>query len=418
MNLLEPHLAASRRNLSEFLGLRRATVGMLALVILVGLGERMADKFMPIYLDTLGGGAMAVGLYGAMKNLLGAVYSLPAGILADRIGAKRSLALFSLLAAVGFAVAGLTSSWPVVLAAALLFIGWSAVSAPAMLGTIARVLPAGQRTMGVTMHSLVRRGPMAIGPLLGGYVIVALGSDRGCSVAFLVAAGLAVVAFVVQRMVLPGDGAEVRPANLPRHPIALMRRMSPPLRNLLVSDILMRGSEQIPEAFVVLWCIAKLGEADGPMQFGWLVTIEMITAVLIYIPVARLADRSTKKPFVVATFVFFTLFPLALIFCDTLPLLAGAFVLKGLKEFGEPTRKALILDLSPPEIRATMFGMYYLIRDSIVSLLALSGWLLWEISPQTNFLAAFAFGVVGTIWFAWKGEGSPPNSDDSRRVQA
>jgi hypothetical protein len=45
------------------------------------------------------------------------------------------------------------------------------------------------------------------------------------------------------------------------------------------------------------------------------------------------------------TFVFFTLFPLALIFCHTFPAFVAAFVLRGLKEFGEPTRKALIMDL-------------------------------------------------------------------------
>lgn len=396
-------MKATREGLADFLALRRPTVALLLVVILVGSGERMADKFMPLYLTTLGGGAMAVGLYGALRNLLGALYSLPAGLLADHLGAGRSLALFSVMAAAGFAVAGLASDWGLVLAAAPLFIAWSAVSAPAMLGTIAKVLPENRRTMGVTLHSLIRRIPMALGPLAGGYLIVAMGSERGCSVGFFAAAAMAVVALGVQRVLMHEPAGEARPAALPRHPIILLRRMSPPLRNLLTADILMRGCEQIPEAFVVLWCLEKLGTAEGAAQFGWLVTIEMITAVLIYIPVARLADQSAKKPFVVATFVFFSLFPLALGFCDSFPLLVAAFVLKGLKEFGEPTRKALILDLSPPEIRASMFGLYYLIRDSVVSLFALGGWLLWEISPRANFLTAFVFGAAGTAWFWWRG---------------
>ena len=49
------------------------------------------------------------------------------------------------------------------------------------------------------------------------------------------------------------------------------------------------------------------------VQFGVLTAIEMVTAMLCYIPVAYFADKSGKKPFVVATFVFFTLFPLALL---------------------------------------------------------------------------------------------------------
>jgi len=38
----------------------------------------------------------------------------------------------------------------------------------------------------------------------------------------------------------------------------------------------------------------------------------MATAILVYVPVAYLADRTTKKPFVLITFGFFTLFPLIL----------------------------------------------------------------------------------------------------------
>jgi MFS family permease len=132
--------------------------------------------------------------------------------------------------------------------------------------------------------------------------------------------------------------------------------------------------------------------------------IEMATAMLVYIPVAYLADRSTKKPFVVITFVFFTLFPLALVFARSFEVLILAFMLRGLKEFGEPTRKALIMDLAPEGRKAAMFGLYYLMRDVIVSLAAFGGAFLWLIGPEVNFLVAFGFGVIGTVFFAIKGE--------------
>ena len=126
----------------------------------------------------------------------------------------------------------------------------------------------------------------------------------------------------------------------------------------------------------------------------------MVTAMLIYIPVAYLADRSTKKPFVLITFGFFTLFPLILIFSHSFPMLVLAFIIRGLKEFGEPTRKALIMDLAPEDKKALTFGVYYLIRDVIVSIAAFGGAFLWNISPQVNFLTAFAFGLIGMAFFA------------------
>jgi MFS family permease len=197
--------------------------------------------------------------------------------------------------------------------------------------------------------------------------------------------------------------------------------MSPALRNLLTSDILIRFCEQIPYAFVVLWAVELNG--ISPIQFGILSAIEMATAVLVYIPVAYLADRSTKKPYVAATFGFFTLFPLLLIFSHTFWALALAFVVRGLKEFGEPTRKALIMDLAPEGKKAGTFGVYYLVRDVVVSIAAFGGALLWDASaagaifagpglgqlvrpifervasPTTNLFAAFLFGLAGTAYF-------------------
>src|SRR3546814_15270947 len=51
-----------------------------------------------------------------------------------------------------------------------------------------------------------------------------------------------------------------------------------------------------PYAFVVLWVVENNGLS--PLQFGILTTVEMVTALLIYIPVAYMADKYGKKPFV------------------------------------------------------------------------------------------------------------------------
>ena len=161
-----------------FLGLQRSTVGLLFMVVLLGMGERMAERFLPIYLMALGGGALSIGLLNGMDNLLSALYSFPGGYLADRIGTKRSLLLFNLVAMAGFTIVILVPTWEAVLLGAVFFLSWSAISQPATLSLIHRVLPAGKRTMGVSMHSLVRRIPMALGPVVGGACIGLWGEAR------------------------------------------------------------------------------------------------------------------------------------------------------------------------------------------------------------------------------------------------
>ena len=389
---------------SDFLGLSRNTVGVLFMVILVGMGERMAERFLPIYLLALGGGALSIGLLNGMDNLLSALYSFPGGYLSDRFGTKRALLIFNIVAMCGFLLVIVIPTWQAVLVGAVLFISWSAISLPATMSLIAKVLPMNKRTMGVTMHSLVRRFPLALGPILGGVCIGLWGERQGVRAAFVAALLLSFLAVILQQKLIedePPRQSNDECAIVPeKNPLKLYRLMNPSLRRLLVADILVRYCEQIPYAFVVVWCMKTITAPVTALQFGILTSIEMATAVLVYIPVAYLADKSTKKPFVVMTFVFFALFPLTLLFCQTFELLVLAFILRGLKEFGEPTRKALIMDLAPENCKAGMFGLYYLLRDVVVSVAAFGGAFLWVISPITNFLVAFSFGIVGTIGFA------------------
>ena len=407
------------RAVASFLGLRRSMAVLLTMVVLVGLGENMAERFLPLYLVALGGGALSVGLLNGMDNLLSALYSFPGGYLSDRLGYKRALAVFNLVAMAGYAIVILFPYWPAVIIGSVLFISWSALSLPAMMDLVSKILPTTKRTMGVSMHSLVRRVPMAMGPLLGGLLIGLYGERLGIRLAFVGALGLGFASLVLQQRFLTEDRQrELSPIG---NPLGALSLMTPSLRNLLASDILIRFCEQIPYAFVVLWAVDKNG--ISPFQFGILTTIEMATAVLVYVPVAYLADRSSKKPYVAATFGFFALFPLVLLFSRSFWAMAVAFVIRGLKEFGEPTRKALIMDLAPEGKKAGTFGVYYLLRDVVVSLAAFGGALLWDAStaraifdflgvghallpffeavasPTANFLVAFAFGLAGTVYF-------------------
>ena len=377
---------------------------MLLMVILVGMGERMAERFLPIYLIALGGGALSIGLLNGLDNLLSALYAFPGGYLSDRLGTKRALLVFNIIAMIGYFIVILVPLWQAVIVGAVFFLSWSAISLPATMSLIARALPMNKRTMGVSMHSLVRRIPMALGPILGGVCIAIWGERGGVRMAFVFALILAVVATLLQQILLedePSKSINGDTDSIPeKSPFRMFRYMSPALKRLLVCDILVRFCEQIPYAFVVVWSMKTISHPVSAVQFGFLTGIEMVTAMLVYIPVAYLADKSTKKPFVVITFTFFTFFPLILLYCQSFAWLVPAFILRGLKEFGEPTRKALIMDLAPENRKAGMFGLYYMIRDIVVSLAAFGGAFLWQIGPAVNFITAFIFGAIGTVGFA------------------
>lgn len=372
------------------------------MAILVGMGEHMAERFLPIYIMALGGGAIAIGLLNGLDNLLSALYSFPGGYLADKLGEKRALLIFNLVAILGYLIVIIVPTWQAVIVGAFFFLSWSALSLPATMGIVSKVLPQNKRTMGVSMHSIVRRVPMALGPIVGGTCIGVWGEVLGVQIAFGFAILASIIAAVLQQWLIE-DERQSHTYGAESNPLRMWGHMTSQLRNLLVADVLIRFCEQIPYAFVVVWCMKVIEAPVTAFQFGILTTIEMVTAMLIYIPVAHFADRSHKKPFVVATFLFFSAFPIVLLYAHSFWPLVGAFVVRGLKEFGEPTRKALIMDLAPDGRKAGMFGLYYLVRDVIVSVAAFGGAFVWDVSPEGNLLIATAFGIAGTIWFAWRG---------------
>lgn len=378
----------------------RGWIGLLVMVVLMGMGEHMAERFLPLYLQQLAQAStavLAIGLLAGMDDLLSALYSFPGGYLSDRLGTKRALMFFNILAMSGYLCVILIRAWWAVLVGAALFISWSAISLPATMGLLDGIVPKNRRTMSVSVLALVRRVPKMLGPVVGGLCIALWGVEQGVRAAFVWALVLALAACALQQRFLADDPPGARRAE--PNPLRLWREMPAGLRNLLASDILIRFCERIPDAFVVVWATRLAAQPVSEWTFGWLSALENLTAVLVYAPVAYFADRFGKKPFVLITFIFFACFPLALLHAQSPALLAAAFVLRGLKEFGEPTRKALIMDLAPKGRKAAMFGLYYLIRDVLVAFAALGGAWLWSMSPAINLQVAFAFGLLGVLCY-------------------
>jgi MFS family permease len=180
------------------------------------------------------------------------------------------------------------------------------------------------------------------------------------------------------------------------------------MRRLLFSDILIRFCERIPYAWVVIYAVDHAGVSAT--EVGVLIAVETVVAMACYVPSAHLADRYGKEPFVIVTFLFFTVFPLTLLAAHNFKTLLIAFAVRGLKEFGDSARKALLIEYSGATSRGRSIGAYYLIRDVIVSFGALLGAWLWKFGSEVNFLSAAAIGALGTAGYIMSRETKPAKS--------
>ncbi len=394
----QPRFSRSSK-LANFFGLKRNLVILLIAIFVIGAGEELWMRFVPKYLQALGATVFVIGLYDALRTLLGAIYAYPGGVLADRWGHRHAFIIFNVVSIVGYAVVLLVPHWAGVIAGMFLFLSWSCFSLPATFSLVGAALEANRLSMGVGVQSVIKRLPIMIAPIFGGMLIDRFGIVGGVRTALLISIFLSAVTILVQRQFRDESTGEVQVGVAPErwNFWRSLREFNSPMKRLLLSDILVRFCERVPYAWVVIFAMDYIGVSGE--QVGILIAVEMAVATLCIIPASHYADRHGREPFVIVTFIMFTLFPISLLMARSFPALVVAFMIRGLKEFGDPSRKALIIGYSDSDRRGQIVGAYYLVRDLIVSAGAILGAYLWKLGPGLNFLGAAALGVAGTVFY-------------------
>jgi len=384
------------RSVANFFGLRRNLVILLVATFIIGGGEELWMRFVPKYLQALGAAVFVIGLFDALRTLLGAIYAYPGGLLVDRWGHRRAFLVFNIVSIVGYSLVLLVPHWGAVIAGMFLFLSWTCFSLPATFSLVGDTLAANRYSMGVGIQSVIKRIPIMVAPFLGGILIDHFGIIPGVRFALTISIALTALTILVQRH-LREEPTKILESHNRWNFWRSLREFNAPLRRLLACDILIRFCERLPFAWVVIYAMDYAGV--NAKQVGLLTTIEMLAATLCIIPASHFADKYGREPFVIVTFILFTLFPIALLVSRSFALLVVAFAIRGLKEFGDTSRKALIIAYCHPQRRGQMVGAYYLIRDLLVSGAAFLRAFPWTLGPPPTFITAAALGVAGTVFY-------------------
>jgi MFS family permease len=402
--------------LLHFLAVNRTVAVVLVAVLFFGLGEELWSQFMPVYLKALtreevrsAGSAHGigweilglVGLYACLRNLFEGFCYIGGGQLTARLGDRGSLILFGCLTIAGYGLfLSVSAPWAAVLAA-LLILGWEPLSVPVTFTTVGATVSKENRGMAFAVQSIQKRLPKILGPLIAGFVLQAtveqFGNEEGTIVGmhWLVASALALAVGMlwVQWRWLPH-----RPA--PPEQIAwreIYRQVPPRIRRLLLAEICTRWCDWLTKELLPLYLVFLRGVSFR--EVGMLMALNHFTALITYLPIGRMTQAVGLQPFIGWSFIFFAAFPLLLALVPN-EWLALAFVVYGLREIGEPARKALITSNLPQAARAQGVGLYWGLRSLAISWAPLAGVGLWLIGgPILLLYAALGFGVVGTVLY-------------------
>ncbi|MFB6147064.1 MAG: MFS transporter [Halobacteriaceae archaeon] len=433
----------------QFFALERDVLVLSLAMFAFSLGFQMTSRFLPEYMWALGASGLVVGVFGTVGNVISAVYPYPGGAVSDRIGSRYALTLFGLLSTLGFGLWLLAPQvGPVYLAGVVvdpwiwILIGlfpaqaWKSFGLGATFAVVKQATAPGRLAAGFASTETFRRTAFLVGPVLAS-ALITLHPEFTVSFQFVLAVAVVfgAVGTLVQHVLYDasedsvGDSfrgvAQVR---------ADLRSLPDPLRPLLVGDTLVRFANGMVYVFFVLVVTRFLDvgfAASVPVPwgrvsvdlspqafFGLLLGVEMAVALLVMVPVARLAERIGLKPVVATGFVVYAVFPVLLINAPADPLaLAALFAFSGLRFAGLPAHKALIVGPAERGAGGRVTGSYYLVRNTVVIPSGLAGGLLWDgipnpltgatlvpSSPTLAFTLASAIGLAGTGYFLLFGE--------------
>jgi MFS family permease len=410
---------SSQNRLAQFLALNRTVGVVLLTVLLFGLGEELWRPFLPLLLksetrshtreavtsgDLSNAALWAIGIYAFLLNLFQGFCYVGGGQLTARLGDRGSLIFFGLLTISGYILFLLVPHpWATILAC-LLILGWESLSMPVTFTTVGSTLSHDRQGLAFAIQSIQKRLPKIVGPACAGFVlghfIHEFGSDEGRLIGMHVLVGIALAlglaSLLVQLRWMPHRPTPKIEGNI----WSVLQRFPTKVRRLLFAEILARWCDWLLRELVVVYLATQRGLSDP--EIAGLIAMQHFIALVTYLPIGRMTRQVGLQPFIGLTFIFFALFPLALILVPD-GWIWVAFVINGLREIGEPARKALITSQLPEAIRARGVGLYWGLRSFGVCWSALVGAWLWHSGgPELLCGAAFVLGVLAIcVYYAF-----------------
>lgn len=372
---------------------------------------------LPLYAASLGAGTAQVGSINGAFMLTAGVFSIPAGLLADRLGRRRP-AVCGILAIAASSFLIPQCGTPGQMAGAYLLFGAGlAAFVPSMLSQVAESVPPERLGQAYGWYTTATYAAMTLGPAAGGY----LGKSLGLPPVFYLSAALLLLPALAAGALLPSSPASRRtdPHDLAAASVSLLHNRS--VRACLVSTL---GASLCFGAFLSFLPLYGKEKGLDPAQVGLVFSAQALTNVASRIPVGFAADRMDRSGLVAAGLLCLAVGLSALGRCDSPGSLAACAVVLGMgMALSFTAIGALLAEAVSPFRRGLAMGMF----NSCVYLGMMGGSLsLGSLMPAVGYPSGFAAGgaaavVAALLFFRLMGNrsrGEPSGGDSPRPLHS
>jgi len=362
--------------------------------LLNDLSSDMILAVLPMFIASIGGAGVAVGLVGGIESSMKSLLSVFAGHLSD--GARRRKPIVAAgygISAVFKMLLPLATIWPHVL---VLKIGerfGKGIRQAPRDAMIAEALPVGRRGLGFGFHRAMDTAGALLGSLVGLGLFWFMGLELraimivGGVLAFLSLAPLAAVREQPREPLRTGLGISVKGlsrayyVNVALVSLFALSRLSYMLFLLRVHDAYSdRLAVGVPLAMYVVY---------------------NATPTLFSVPAGWLSDRLGRRPVLIMGYVLFTLVCAGFVWASCFWAWAVLFALYGLTHaLTEGNQRALAADLCGQERKGTAMGVFHAATGISGLAGSIIGGVLWTtISPSAAFVYGAALSAAAAAGF-------------------
>lgn len=358
------------------------------------ISSEMVYPLLPLFLTTvLGASKTTVGIIEGIAEATASILKVFSGWLADKFGKKK------LLMTIGYGTSALSrpiiagaGTWFEVLTARFIDRTGKGIRTAPRDALIADSTPKEQLGTAFGFHRMMDTIGAVIGPLAA-FIILYFVADGLRLVFFLSAipavAAVLLIIFFLKEKKHARDGAA-----LPRLSI---KSFNGPFRHyLVVIGIFSLGN--FADAFIILRA-ENLGVAKAHITIIYL--IYNLVYALSAAPLGILADRVGMKKMIFAGFLYYSLIFIGFAFAATGMQMWALFPLFGIfKGMSDGTQRAYLASISPPERKATAFGVYHMVVGITLLPASIIAGILWDtFGPAQTFLYGSILSFVAAAVF-------------------
>ena len=362
--------------------------------LLNDISSEIIQPILPLFISSLGGGGMAVGLIGGVSDGLPSILKVLAGHISDRLGRRKPLVVAGYaLSAVGKLFLPAASSWLQVFLLKTLERSGKGVRSAPRDAMISESTPEKTRGRGFGLHRAMDSTGAVIGSILA-YLLWQGGMSY--SSIFLVAGVLSVMALFPFYRVKESFAS-------PKCEVSLkLSAISPELRRFLaIASLFALGN--FSYMFFVLRAQALFSGALAVAAPLLLYALFNLVYAALAMPVGIWSDRVGRKKVLALGYAVFALTALGFALVTSLAGLIALFALYGLVyALVDGSERAFVSDLSSAALRGSSLGIYYGftgVAAIVSSLVAGALWSWWGAEATFLFGAgAAALAAVGLLW--------------------